>query len=214
MGFELGRREFLGGVAMAGLLGGCRVSEAGNEAGATAGSDLAKSLEGIADQLLAEYPQNATILGIAKGNREPLAHQWQDQTPAGVAARKAAIGKRLDTLRGLDIADLGNLDKLNGAVALQAHELAAAGYAFPFGDPRPLSEAPQHELPRTPHRRQRLAVGREREAHHACVGLFTETRDEFPRREIEHGHCPVRAARGDERFIRRDRNRIHAVLRT
>ena len=135
MGYDLGRREFLGGVAMVGLLGGCRVSETSNGAGAAGSSDLAKSLEEIADQLLAEYPQNATILGIAKGNREPLAHQWQDQTPAGVATRKAAIGKRLETLRGLDLADLGNLDKLNGAVALQAHELAAAGYAFPFGDP-------------------------------------------------------------------------------
>lgn len=135
MGFELGRREFLGGVAMAGLLAGCRVSETGGNAATAASGDLAKTLDGLADQMLAEYPQNATILGIATGARAPLAHQWQDQTPAGVAARKSAIGERLKTLQGLDLTDLGNLDKLNGAVALQAHELAAAGYAFPFGDP-------------------------------------------------------------------------------
>jgi uncharacterized protein (DUF885 family) len=132
MDLRLGRREFLGGVAAAGLLGGCRGTGTSSAAVST---DLAKTLEGIADKLLAEYPQNATILGIATDAREPLNHQWQDQTPAGVAARKSAIGERLQTLKGLDLADLGNLDKLNGAVALQAHELAAGGYAFPFGDP-------------------------------------------------------------------------------
>ena len=41
----------------------------------------------------------------------------------------------LQTLRSLDLADLSNPDKLNGAVALQAHEIAQDGYAFPFGDP-------------------------------------------------------------------------------
>src|SRR4029079_6580203 len=51
------------------------------------------------------------------------------------ASLRASIDKRLETLRGLDLADLSVPDKLNGAVALQAHELAQAGYAFPFGDP-------------------------------------------------------------------------------
>jgi uncharacterized protein (DUF885 family) len=133
MSYNVGRREFLGSVAAAGLLAGCKMSNA--PGGTEAGGDLAKQLQGIADQLLAEYPQNATILGIAKGQFAPLAHQWQDQTPAGVAARKANIGKRLDALKQLDLADLSVPDKLNGAVALQAHELAAEGYAFPFGDP-------------------------------------------------------------------------------
>src|ERR1044071_10249415 len=128
MTYSVGRREFLGTVAAAGLLAGCKMSKTPG-GGAEAGGDLAKQLQGIADQLVAEYPQNATILGIAKGKFAPLAHQWQDQTPAGVAARKANIGKRLDALKQLDLADLPVPDKLNGAVALQAHELAQAGYA-------------------------------------------------------------------------------------
>src|SRR6185295_20006472 len=49
--------------------------------------------------------------------------------------RRANIDKRLETLRGLDLADVSDTNKLNGAVALQAHELAQEGYAFPFGDP-------------------------------------------------------------------------------
>jgi uncharacterized protein (DUF885 family) len=134
MTINFGRREFLGGVAAAGLLGGCKVSNPLRQ-GEAAGGDLAAQLQGIAEQLLAEYPQNATILGIAKGKLAPLAHQWQDQTPAGVAARKEGISERLSTLRGLDLADVSDPNKLNGAVALQAHELAQEGYAFPFGDP-------------------------------------------------------------------------------
>src|SRR5262245_39971701 len=134
MTLTFGRREFLGSVAAAGLLAGCKVSNV-PRTGEGASGDLAAQLQGIAEQILAEYPQNATILGIAKGKLAPLAHQWQDQTLAGFEARKEAIGKRLATLRTLDLADLSVPDKLNGAVALQAHELAQEGYAFGFGDP-------------------------------------------------------------------------------
>jgi uncharacterized protein (DUF885 family) len=103
--------------------------------GQAGGGDLAQTLQGIADEMLAEYPQNATILGIAKDKFAPLNHQWQDQTPAGVDKRRKAIGDRLTRLKALDLADLSQPDKLNGAVALQAHELAQGGYEFPFGDP-------------------------------------------------------------------------------
>jgi len=127
------RREFLGTAAAAGLLASCKVSTA--PTGQQAGGDLASQLQGIAEQLLTEYPQNATILGIAKDKFAPLAHRWQDQTPAGFAARREAIAKRLATLKSMDLADLSVPDKLNGAVAFQAHELAQEGYAFGFGDP-------------------------------------------------------------------------------
>ena len=127
------RREFLGTAAAAGLLAGCKVST-GPDAQKASGN-LAQQLQTIAEEILAEFPQNATILGIAKDKLAPLAHQWQDQTPAGVAARRDGIARRLATLRAMDLADLSVPDKLNGAVALQAHELAKGGYDFPFGDP-------------------------------------------------------------------------------
>jgi uncharacterized protein (DUF885 family) len=129
----LGRREFLGTAAAASLLAGCKMAK--GPSGQAGGGDLAQTLQGIADEMLAEYPQNATILGIAKGKFAALNHQWQDQTPAGVDKRRKAIGDRLTKLKALDLADLSQPDKLNGAVALQAHELAQGGYEFPFGDP-------------------------------------------------------------------------------
>src|SRR5262245_60265873 len=130
----LGRREFLETAAAAGLLTGCKVATGSSDKAGSA-SDLAQKLQDVAEKILAEYPQNATILGIAKGKFAALAHQWQDQTPQGVETRKKNIADRLAMLRGLDLADLAQPDKLNGAVALQAHELANAGYEFPFGDP-------------------------------------------------------------------------------
>jgi uncharacterized protein (DUF885 family) len=129
----LGRREFLGTAAAAGLLAGCKVST--TPARNQGSSDLAQKLQSIAEGILADFPQNATILGIAKDKLAPLAHQWQDQTPAGVEKRRQNIASRLATLRGLDLSDLSKPEQLNGAVALQAHEIAQAGYEFPFGDP-------------------------------------------------------------------------------
>jgi len=133
MNMTLGRREFLGGVAAAGLLVGCRYTKTpGNETAAS--GDLAKQLQSMANQMLAEYPENATILGIATGDKEPLNHRFTDRTPAGVAARAEAARKRLATLKELDLSDLSVPANLDAAVALAGHELADEGFRFPFGD--------------------------------------------------------------------------------
>jgi uncharacterized protein (DUF885 family) len=131
---HLVRREFLGGAAAAALLGGCRVSNTGNGTAAAGGGDLAAKLQGMADQLLAEYPENATILGIAKGKLEQLGHRLTDRTPAGVAARAEATRRRLAELRTLDLKDLSVPANLDAAVALAGHELADEGFRFPFGE--------------------------------------------------------------------------------
>ena len=65
-------------AAAAGLLAGCKVST--GPAGGKDSGDLAQQLQGVAEGILADFPQNATILGIAKGKFEPFAHEWQDQT--------------------------------------------------------------------------------------------------------------------------------------
>src|SRR4030095_7552007 len=133
MTLAFGRREFLGGVAAASLLAGWKVSKVPANGSAAAG-DLPKQLQAMADQMLAEYPENATILGIATGNKEPLNHRLTDRTPAGVTARAGATRKRLADLKALDLSDLGIPDNLDAAVALAGHELADEGFRFPFGD--------------------------------------------------------------------------------
>src|SRR5437763_16730495 len=96
--------------------------------------DLDKQLHGMAEQMLAEYPENATILGIATGKNEPLNHRLTDRTPAGVAARIDGARKRLAELKALDLTDLGKPAHLDAAVARAAHEIADEGYRFGFGD--------------------------------------------------------------------------------
>ena len=132
MGAMLGRREFLGSVAATGILAGCKFAKSSGDE--RAGGDLARQLRGMAEEMLAEYPENATLLGIATGNREPLNHRLTDRTPAGVAARADAARKRLAALKELDLADLGKTANLDAAVARAAHELAVDGFDFPFGD--------------------------------------------------------------------------------
>src|SRR3954468_10988070 len=127
----IGRREFLGTAAAAGLLTGCKGL---NQPGVREGSDLPKQLQGMAEPILAEYPENATILGIAKGKDEALNHRLTDRTPAGVAARAEGARKRLAALKALDLSDLGKPAHLDAAVARTAHEIAVEGFGFGFGD--------------------------------------------------------------------------------
>jgi uncharacterized protein (DUF885 family) len=130
----LGRREFLGTAAAAGLLAGCKGSYAPGKGSDADDGGLAKRLQGMAEQMLAEYPENATIIGIAKGANEPLNHRLTDRTPAGVAARAEGARKRLAELKTLDLSDLDKPANLNAAVALTAHQIADEGFAFGFGD--------------------------------------------------------------------------------
>src|SRR4051812_7332519 len=97
----LGRREFLGTAAAAGLLAGCKASKVPAEGQAGGGGVLAGQLQGMAQETLAEYPENATIPGIAAGKDEPLNHRLTDRTAAGVAARAEAARKRYAALQGL-----------------------------------------------------------------------------------------------------------------
>ena len=93
------RREFLATAAAAGLVAGCKVQKGSDQIG-SAGGDLAQKLQTMAEQMLSEYPENATILGIAKGANEPLNHRLTDRTPEGVAKRRNAAARRLASWRG------------------------------------------------------------------------------------------------------------------
>jgi uncharacterized protein (DUF885 family) len=88
----------------------------------------------MAEQILTEYPENATSLGIDKGARAPLKHRLTDRSAEGRARLAAGARARLAVLKQLDLGDLGAPNALDAAVARTAHDITDEGYRFPFGD--------------------------------------------------------------------------------
>ncbi len=98
--------------------------------GAAPGSTPAATLDGMAEAILLTYPEAATSLGLDDGRRAALKSQLADRSLTGRAAMADAARRRLSVLEGTTDA-AGSLDV---AVTRAAHELAVAGYAFPYGD--------------------------------------------------------------------------------
>ena len=123
------RRQFLATVAASTALAACdpRIR---TWSGAQPGSSPAAALDGMAEAILAEYPESATSLGLDDGRRAALKAQLTDWSATGKQARAEAARRRLAVLDGMTDAP-GRLDV---AVTRAAHELAVAGYALPYGD--------------------------------------------------------------------------------
>jgi uncharacterized protein (DUF885 family) len=129
---HFGRREFLGGTAAAGLAACTPRLSPLKPLGAPV--PTAELLAGMAEQILGEYPENATSLGIDKGARAPLKHRLTDRSAEGRARLAASARARLAVLKQLDLSDLGTPNALDAAVARTAHDITDEGYRFPFGD--------------------------------------------------------------------------------
>ena len=128
------RRGLLQGASTVALLGLLPAS-AKAAAGAAAPDVAAEALlSGMADALLAEFPENATYLGIDKGARAGLKAKLTDRSPAGVQHQAALAEARLKQLRAVDRAALTPATRLDVDVVQTAHELAVEGYRFPYGD--------------------------------------------------------------------------------
>ena len=130
------RREFLGGAAALGL-GACSTTPGSIAAvipAAGKAQPTTELLAAFAEQILAEYPENATTLGIDTGARAALNHRLTDRSAAGRTTLATAARARLAILRTLDLTDLSQPAALDAAVTLAAHELTDEGYRFPFGD--------------------------------------------------------------------------------
>src|SRR3954468_4349103 len=67
-----------------------------------------KLLSGMTEELLAEYPESATLLGIDAGARAGLKSKLTDRSAAGQKAIAAATAKRLAKLQAIDTAALGD----------------------------------------------------------------------------------------------------------
>jgi uncharacterized protein (DUF885 family) len=84
--------------------------------------------------LLVDYPESATSLGIDKDKRSGLKAKLQDRSAAGQQAIAKRVAKRLDRLKTIDTARLGEAARIDVDVVRTAHEFAAHGFALPYGD--------------------------------------------------------------------------------
>ncbi|CAN5292501.1 DUF885 family protein [soil metagenome] len=109
---------------------------------ATGGADAAAeaTLAAIAEEMLADYPENATGLGIDSGARAALKGKLSDRSAAGQRAIADRSAKRLARLRAIDGATLSPATRIDVDVVRTAHETAIDGFAFPYGDTAVLNQ--------------------------------------------------------------------------
>jgi uncharacterized protein (DUF885 family) len=123
------RREFMAatGALVAAL---SNLAACAKRDGAT---DVHALLAEFAEDILVDYPENATALGIDTGARAGLKARLTDRSAAGQAAIAERVAERLDRMRAIDATGLDEATQLDLDVVRTAHETAAEGFKFPYG---------------------------------------------------------------------------------
>jgi len=91
-------------------------------------------LAAVTEELLVDYPESATQLGIDNGARAALKSKLGDRSAAGQKAIAKRVAQRIDRLKSIDTSRLGNAARIDVDVVRTAHEFALEGFAFPYGD--------------------------------------------------------------------------------
>jgi len=125
------RRELLAAGASAFALS---VLPARALAAATPDARAEAMLADMAQAMLMDAPETASGLGIDTGARAALKSRLGDKSPAGQARIAAHVRDRLARLRAIDLDALSPATRTDVEVARASPELAADGFAFPFGD--------------------------------------------------------------------------------
>ncbi len=127
----LNRRDFIVGTGLAFAFTDVPAADA----------DTETLLAGMAEELLEEYPENATGLGIDQGRRSSLKSKLTDRSAEGQHAIAERARERLKRLQAIDVAKLSDATRINVDVMRTAHEFALGGFAFPFGDVTTLNQS-------------------------------------------------------------------------
>jgi len=138
----INRRNLL--IAGTGIVGtgvAAAFSDLSLAAGHSADESVETLLAGIADELLAEYPENATGLGIDRDARAGLKSKLADRSPEGQRAIAQRVAERLKRLKAIDVSTLGEAARIDVDVMRTAHEFAVTGFAFPYGDVTTLNQS-------------------------------------------------------------------------
>jgi uncharacterized protein (DUF885 family) len=124
------RREFLAGAGAALAVANLPAYAAGADQDAATQKLLAES----AEELLVDYPEGATGLGIDSGVRAALKSKLQDRSAAGQKKIAQRVAARLERLKAIDTSRLSEASRVDVDVMRTAHEFAQEGFKFPYGD--------------------------------------------------------------------------------
>ena len=130
----INRRDFVIGTSLIG---------AGTALAAPVSADASvEALLGeMAEELLRDYPENATGLGIDRGKRAGLKSRLADRSAVGQRAIAQRAQARLKRLQAIDPATLSEATRIDVDVMRTSHEFALAGFAFPYGDVTTLNQS-------------------------------------------------------------------------
>ncbi|HEY0682633.1 MAG TPA: DUF885 family protein [Steroidobacter sp.] len=134
------RRDFIVGTGAA--LAVANLPALAQTSGKAAGADKATEtlLAELAEELMVDYPESATGLGIDTGARAALKSKLTDRSADGQRAIAQRIAKRLQRLKAIDTSTLGEAARIDVDVMRTAHEFAAEGFKFPYGDVSTLNQ--------------------------------------------------------------------------
>ena len=94
----------------------------------------------LAEELMVDYPESATGLGIDSGSRAGLKAKLTDRSAEGQRAIAQRTAKRLQRLKAIDTSNLSDATRIDVDVMRTSHEFAAEGFAFPYGDVATLNQ--------------------------------------------------------------------------
>ena len=128
------RREFIAGTGAA-IASLTSLAAFGNRnAVVAAAPDVRAALSRIAEDMLIDYPENATSLGIDTSPRAALKARLTDRSADGQHAIAKRVAERLARLKSVDASKLEDAVRVDLDVVRTAHETATDGFAFPYGD--------------------------------------------------------------------------------
>lgn len=127
---DFDRRDILIGLGAAAALVAVPASANSSAGDAT----VERLLAARAEELLATYPEQSTVLGIDTGVRGDLKSRLTDRSPGGVARVAASAAACLKTYEAINRTGLSAATLLDLDVVTAADRLAVEGSRFPFGD--------------------------------------------------------------------------------
>jgi uncharacterized protein (DUF885 family) len=123
------RRDFIVGTGAAIAIANLPARAAGDADGAAE-----KLVAEVAEELMIDYPESATSLGIDNGKRAALKSKLCDRSATGQQAIAQRVAKRLQRIKAIDTSQLSEAARIDVDVMRTAHEFAAEGFKMPYGD--------------------------------------------------------------------------------